>query len=50
MSPGRVEIRESLGRRAARGLAEPEPGQEIAQPRPSGVDGYDPAAAAAVRA
>lgn len=39
-----------LGRRAARRLAEREPVQEIAPPRPAGVDGHDTASAAAAAA
>jgi hypothetical protein len=49
-SLGRVEIRESLGRREARGLAEPEPVKEIAQPLPTGVDGHATTSAAAAAA
>src|SRR5262247_1759895 len=50
MSRGRGEIREPLGRREARRLAESDPVQEIAQPRPTKVDGHDTAAAAAAAA
>jgi hypothetical protein len=47
---GRVEIRKSLRRREARGLAEAAPVQEIAQPRPTGVNGHNTASAAAAAA